>query len=960
MRQMLNTLLILLVCALSHAQNKPYLQFTVNDGLPSNNILDIVQHDDGYIWLATDNGISRFDGQEFVNYSVDDGLPTEEIWMFHKDRYGRIWLLNSTNSGYYLYNGEIRNIGLSKNSILAPALYILYSNGIGLRRSGYLEMVEGGIVSTYDYTYDCLQLSHANPSISDLLVYTPGLTQKHTIREYINEFLGPQHLMSIHLFKTNEKKQNHIFLSNKDVLISINNDYLAINNVAKNKKDSTFFNFPITAIRLPKIQDSIIHIDHDHGFIEYNLIKQEITDSYSSQYNIALNRSIRIGHFIVSATSSGMLILYKNLRTVSSPSPKVANFCFTSNQSLIQDNSGSLYTKTPHSNTWNKLDYNPGTEAHVEKAKDQCYILGGNTYYTYNNTHQHFIKKTICEVRDHYTNTQVPEVNPLIVFNSVSDIFHSDSYLFKCGRYTTFKIQEANRDCSIAYRLPIKNIIGLEKYGNVWYVAKPYSILKTDSTFSTFDTLEQFRKKRIKEIFIHDNNLFTLTQEDGLWQITPSVKKLSTSPEGIIQQTVKHHNNLYYYTHRQLCRIHLKNGASICYDLGFHLPELHIKDIDSDGDRIYILTTDGKIHSFTPEDLSVFADTPRLRVTTPSRSIYKSEKDNFHMKDGTFHIMWKMQDLKSLGKHSIKYRLLPYDSSWISTSEKVVQFINLAAGDYILQVQGEGAYNNRTEVLSLNMVIPEKWYKSNWFYLLLIITIIGSSALIIRTLNHRFRRKEREKNVLNEKFAQLELDALRAQMNPHFIFNSLAAIQSFIRQSRKEEADDYLSQFALLIRQFLDQSRSRDIRLEDEIRLLTNYVELENLRFNQEIEFQLNVADKVDTYQKIPSLLLQPFVENAIQHGLFHKEGYKLLRIAIAQNKDIISISIQDNGVGRKESQRINRNNRPHHRSKGLTMLRERIETLNATGEYLISYNIEDTTSPDEAGTIININIQHS
>jgi LytS/YehU family sensor histidine kinase len=213
---------------------------------------------------------------------------------------------------------------------------------------------------------------------------------------------------------------------------------------------------------------------------------------------------------------------------------------------------------------------------------------------------------------------------------------------------------------------------------------------------------------------------------------------------------------------------------------------------------------------------------------------------------------------------------------------------------------------------------------------------------------------------VNKKIAELELTALRAQMNPHFMFNSLNSIRNFILQSEPREAAEYLSRFAHLIRMILQNSREKIISLKEEIDALLLYIDLEKLRFEISFKFNCIIDENVDTEDvQIPPMILQPYVENAIWHGLMHKEepGHLILEIS-RRNSSTVCI-IDDDGVGRAAAQRLKSNSATRYKSMGLGITKDRIAIHNRMNELGIKVDIEDKTDEqDQAeGTRIIISI---
>ena len=222
---------------------------------------------------------------------------------------------------------------------------------------------------------------------------------------------------------------------------------------------------------------------------------------------------------------------------------------------------------------------------------------------------------------------------------------------------------------------------------------------------------------------------------------------------------------------------------------------------------------------------------------------------------------------------------------------------------------------------------PPFW--QTWWFRILVISLTG--ALVVAFFGIRMRTFK-AKAAIKQQLAELEAKAIRAQMNPHFIFNSLNAIQESIVTEKVDAAYDYLSRFSKLLRMVLDNSEKNLIPLSSELETIRLYLSLEALRFSQSFSYIIEVdeqVDKDDIY--IPSLLLQPFAENAIWHGLINKEGEKKLLLHFDEKNGSLECVIQDNGVGRARATEIKQQKlgAGHFESKGTRLALQRIEILN-------------------------------
>jgi len=202
---------------------------------------------------------------------------------------------------------------------------------------------------------------------------------------------------------------------------------------------------------------------------------------------------------------------------------------------------------------------------------------------------------------------------------------------------------------------------------------------------------------------------------------------------------------------------------------------------------------------------------------------------------------------------------------------------------------------------------------------------------------------EKIKATYDKQLAELKITALKSQMNPHFIFNSLNAIKLYIINNEKENAVYYLNKFSKLIRKILASTREKEISLAEEIETMQLYVNIENIRFSNEIDFSLSVDESIKLYTiKIPPMILQPFIENAIWHGLSSKKSNKKLKLTIQKHKKShIRISVQDNGIGRKKSAKLNTLKMRKKESLGIKLTKERLR--NFAKKYQTNYSIDFT-----------------
>lgn len=307
---------------------------------------------------------------------------------------------------------------------------------------------------------------------------------------------------------------------------------------------------------------------------------------------------------------------------------------------------------------------------------------------------------------------------------------------------------------------------------------------------------------------------------------------------------------------------------------------------------------------------------------------------------------------------NIKYTYLLSGSNqtiWSTPSfSGSVEFSNLPPGNYRFMVKPVNMYGAvSSSVASLEIIIKPAFWQTWWFFLLL---FLFAAAGIYFSVRKRIQNIRRESN-FKTKIVETEMMALRAQMNPHFIFNCMNIIDGLITDNRKEDAQDFLQKFSKLIRLVLENSQYQQVPLQQDLEALTLYTELEAIRCNHHFTCHFDVDERLieDDY-KIPPLLLQPYIENAIVHGLRNKENEPgRLLISIKKDNDKIIATIIDNGIGRKKATQLNEENKKPHDHLGMKVTGRRISLLQMMNDGKVEIYINDIENQNETGTCVTI-----
>ena len=313
----------------------------------------------------------------------------------------------------------------------------------------------------------------------------------------------------------------------------------------------------------------------------------------------------------------------------------------------------------------------------------------------------------------------------------------------------------------------------------------------------------------------------------------------------------------------------------------------------------------------------------------------------------------------ALGTHGVmRYRLDGFENNWnaATITEKDVQYKFLPPGDYTFEYAA--AYNGQEGPVHRYAFQVNSPFWLRWWFILVVSLLLVAIVVLIFSYRIRFIRKKQQEELLKRElkadFIEAELRALRSQMNPHFIFNALNSIQALILKSEVESSYDYLVLFSKLVRKTLHYSNEEFISLESEMEFLRIYLKLEKLRFDDDFHFELTVEGDVDI--SLPSLTVQPFIENALLHGLQHKATNKVLQVSFEVHENHLRCRVVDNGIGRMTSAEINKRLGKEHKSFAIKSIRKRLEMYQSEFGEHIGFELKDLVENDApAGTEVEL-----
>ena len=375
---------------------------------------------------------------------------------------------------------------------------------------------------------------------------------------------------------------------------------------------------------------------------------------------------------------------------------------------------------------------------------------------------------------------------------------------------------------------------------------------------------------------------------------------------------------------------------------------------------------------FKPEEIHLETTSPNVVITKllsgdGKKHRYLSHGDTIHLsyKYNSFEI--EFATLNLLRKNMVKYAYMldNYDRDWEynTSNHRYADYNRMRPGTYVFKVKAANEVNQWIEEpVELTIIIHPAWYQTAWFNVLAILLLALAIFIIIRQRNKNVSQKREQKRIISEletQMLQLKQKTLQLQMNPHVIFNTLNSIQQYILNNDVDNAVSYLSSFSKLMRRILNNSNERYVTLTDEIEAVSLYLQLESMRLGNRFSYKIDVDSDVDANNiEVAPLIVQPFVENAIIHGLVPKKDDCFLSIRFSKLSDNkLLCVVEDNGVGRKHSEKTKQEKGASHKSYGMSITRRRLETLTKISNDDFSVEVVDLYDDKGvvSGTRVNI-----
>lgn len=942
--------------------------YTTKNGLPSNNCYYLLQDKKGYIWVATDAGIARFDGTAFETFTVDDGLPDNQVLQVREDSKGRIWFLSLNGQLSYFYNGKIYNPSNDK------LLKKLNFNGV--------------IVSFFEDKSGKIWFG-TNKNII-------GVWDGETLIKYTSP--NPQHQYA-NAFIQQDKQGNIWAYSTDAVFVFIRNNFVLVNDkmlpispkTFYNAKNSTIYYLDKNGLNLKKGTESKLVLKVDEKLLNNSpgYIYADENQLWLSNNNgvYVINYSGNVNHLLKNVDVNQVIRDSENNMWFTSkngiyrlPEEKERLYTFDKQDGLTSEfvksiakdqnnrfwlglNNNDVNIISANKKTVQKLSFSNPEKYNVIKqlvydTKDGLiyfasdYGLGSVSASYPLNTKVNYLKETnnlVFVIK----NFSLDTTSKLALALSSGVVVIDDrikKFEFSSLDYTKRKDYFKDRAYRVFYdnlqHLWFSNVNGVTQYNNI----------EQNRYFEKFNILT----KRINDIKQLKNNVYAMATDgygivfikDG--KLIKQLTKADGLNNNIITKLYVKDDYLWSISNAGINRIRFANNhfSINTFDYANDLLSEDVNDIYIDKDTAYFATNNGLVY-FSHNQIIREKKSPKIYITSVSIN-----KEPLDLSAASFVLKPKQQSITfnysaiDFKNRQILYRYrLKDDANWSETRNRRLELSSLEPGNYCFEISAKSQDSEWSQPAKIKFIIEKHFWQTWWFITIALAT--GAYILYVITvkITKRQKNKEQEQLLLKNKILMLEQQALQAMMNPHFVFNVMNSIQHYINTQNTSSANRVLTGFAKLIRKNLEICTKSYISLEEELAYLKLYLSLEKNRFGDKFNYTIDVDQRLDKDEtQLPSMLLQPYIENAIWHGIMPKEEGGELKISIEQKDETyLWIKIIDNGIGIKNSLA---NKSGSHQSKGMGLTQERINLLNKIEAKPIQLFIEQNGN---SGTTITI-----
>ncbi|MBK7181486.1 MAG: histidine kinase [Bacteroidetes bacterium] len=849
--------------------------------MASSEIYQVKQDSKGYIWFATGNGVSRFNGYEFENFSMSNGLPDNTVFEVVEDFEERIWFVPISCKLSYYYKGKIypfkyndelqkRISGRIKTSFCVNQEGTIF---LGVGTDGIYEITKEGKITHRIEEGASKNSAVITEPIKGSYIYSNNRFREKYSVLFDTELIKGEMLFSEDMSLLPNNARVIKTKSNKILISSFNKLF-----IVSGKDNYQTALFPSRINSIYEDSDGDLWVGLYLGGVYY-----VPHYDFSKKKNYLLDISV---NGIIQDKEKGFWFATEGSAAYYSPSKQLLNY---DRDSKLKDNRTNCLATDGNSvyvglqgGFVHKIDLNGEIKTYDCNKKGE-YPNGVSALFYDNETDALFVSGNLKNLV--LKNNQVSSTEEVIRFRGVQKD-EKGTYWLACS-YGLGKIEKGGKlEILFQKEKELKRINALlwDKNKKLLFAAID-GLWRFDPETNNCDYLgekDPLLKVRMLDLkYMSNGSLVIATKGAGLLIYDESRVYQINEQKGLcgdnVYKVCTDGNTVWAATNKGLNKIVFSQNEPQQYTITSFttfdgLASNEINDV---------LKFDSKIWVATNKGLTVF-NPNQLTKTSVSIPLYINKvlvNDEDQVLEKVYQLKHNQNNLKisfiglgyrNAGKLKYRYKMLGIGSDWNYTESREIQFTTLPANEYtfVLSVLNpDGTWSKNEEVINFIVLAPfwQKW----WFLGLMVLLLFFVIVLVIRYRVNKAHREEEKNLSLYKVLMGLKLKALRAQMNPHFTFNVMNSIQHFILNKDEESAIRYLSKFSKLIRAILNNSEKNTITVSEELNVLELYMELEAMRFEQRFEYEIYVEETIDREAvEIPSMLIQPYVENAVKHGI--------------------------------------------------------------------------------------------
>jgi ligand-binding sensor domain-containing protein len=934
-------ILLLIAIFSAHALVCQYgtpIHYTESNGLTDESMYSCAVDNDGFIWFASETGASRFNGFEFEHFKTIEEAANSFLF-FKVDHKNRIWGNTVGSSIYCFEHGKWSVFPYNKWIKNAPLNPSRRKNLIGTINQITIFQYENDILLAYDED-EQLKLRH----IKNVLDTSTNNFLFHLIRDNQLLLITDNGIKKIDLGFIKEKQENTpdigYYMKNGSEVFFYKNNKL----------------HPVAVPHSSHINDLLFHantlnIASKDGLFRY----QKVNDTLFAKEQAPL---------LTIPCASIVIDKRKNL-WVCTQLDGVYFFPHLLGKSFVYEPfEGDFFLKALQLNNQYKLFSSYGKVITFTKGKfkiEQNFNTLSYDFQMYKGNAYYLTSTTLFKNNEVFFNLYNGWYKSLLI-NPLTEEFFIGSGDRLLRVRPTVEVINSNMKPNRIYDLIFfdNQLLSGTDNGVLFYKNKkpepfdlgPYSYLKNISSIhQAKDSVLFFLSRNSGVLFKHQAQYILLK---GPSDLSDAPTCLFSPKPGLMLIGTRRGLNVVHYKTNPLSITHIKSFSNTNGLIDNKINHITFDQCDTQ----LLITFNNAIQTISLNSLLSTAQDSKLyfKYINTENNLFKSfENIRFQHNENNIEIGFGVIDYALENKKGFLYRLLGVSEKWNNVNGYSVEFSDLEPGNYAFQLKLRNQYNMDNEMITLEFTIVPAYWQTVWFKLIIMLLISFVILWLFDLRHQKIITKERNKNKLDREHASLELEAIKAQINPHFIYNCLNSIQHSIMKNDNAGAEKQLSTFSKLVRETLDYSKTDFISLDKEIAFLDKYLQMEKLRFKEKLEYHIASSVPQNERTVIPCLLIQPFVENAVKHGL-SKNGNEVSTIEIdfSLNNNRIECRVEDFGCG-IDSNILSQKDLP----SGMGLSKNRAQTYNSIYNMDITITIinKNTFTPPQNGTLVTINI---